>query len=583
MRSGEGAGGPSLAAVGALVLGGIAALAVAAVERAGWLIPLFAHGIDPSGRPWVQRFGPGEPVLFAVQLLVLPAAVAAGVALAGAAPIAWVDRSIGRHPGRWRLGAAVLAAALALGWSAMVLHGTPITDDEDVYLFQARIFASGYASLPSPEPREAFEAIFVIDDGRWFGQYPPGHSMVLAAGVKVGAVHWLPPLLLALAVWWLSGAAGRLLGPREGAVTAILAGTSPFLTVVAGTLLSQTTSLAVLALGLLAGVRAAEERRRGMAVLAGLALGFSVLVRPASAVLVGGPLALVFLPRLLRSREGRPLVAGFVGGGAAMGVLWLAMNRVMTGSALVSPYMAYWLPLEGLRSPFGFGDFPWGIHHTVGVGLGNLWRNAVRLDGWLTGWPFVLAVAVAGWLRARRRPGVDALAAAAIVAPLVYIAYFWPGIPDVGPLLWEETALGWIPLAAAFLAGGDRERRRRGLGFLLGATVLGWLVFVPPVARALEREAWEAGRLERAVRRVVGDEEVVVFTPMRPRGPNAGSWRLGRPLPNPDLSDRCLFLLAPPSRAAARQVVQRYFPGRQGLMARWDRRRGFVFTRIDSP
>ncbi len=572
---------PLLAAAGAAGAAGLAALALAWGERTGRWLPLFGHGLDPAGRPWIQRFGPGEPALFAVQLLLLPAVILAASALVRWAPLAALDRSLGSRPGRWRLAAALTAALVATCWSVLVFHGTPITDDEDVYLFQARIFASGHGALPSPEPRTAFDAIFVVNDGRWFGQYPPGHPLALVPGVLAGAPRAIPPLLLALAVWWLSGAVSQLMGPREAVIAAWIAAASPFLTAMAGTQLSQTTSLAALALGLHLGLNATRTGRSLPALGAGLAMGFAVLVRPASAVLVGGPLALAFLPGILRT--GRRRAAGaFLAGGLVMGLAGLLFNRAMTGSPWVSPYMAYWLPREGLRSPFGFGDFPWGLHHTVTTGIGNLWRNAVRLDGWLTGWPLAVPAALAALPVVLRRRGGPGIVTAAVLSPLVYVAYFWPGIPDVGPILLAETALGWLPLLALVLAGGETPAARRlRLGWLLAGTVLAWTLWVPVPARALQREAWEAGRLERAVRRAVDGRRAVVFTPLMPRGTDAGSWRLGRPLPHPDLSDTHLFLLTPPTPSRAADLAARHFPDRIPLLARWVPGHGFLFRRLD--
>ena len=69
--------------------------------------------------------------------------------------LGWLDR-LGQVPGpRWRLtvALALLVLALAVGIRFGVLQNMPITDDEHVYQFQAKLLASGrlYADSPTSD------------------------------------------------------------------------------------------------------------------------------------------------------------------------------------------------------------------------------------------------------------------------------------------------------------------------------------------------------------------------------------------------------------------------------------------------
>src|SRR5260370_9290716 len=72
-----------------------------------------------------------------------------------------------------------------------------MTDDENAYMFMARVFASGklyLASMPV-DVRPFFDNQFIINDGKWYGIYFPGHPLVLALGAVVGAERWMPSLV----------------------------------------------------------------------------------------------------------------------------------------------------------------------------------------------------------------------------------------------------------------------------------------------------------------------------------------------------------------------------------------------------
>ncbi|HEY7868369.1 MAG TPA: hypothetical protein VIF59_04025, partial [Methylomirabilota bacterium] len=81
------------------------------------------------------------------------------------------------------LGSA-LVAGLITGARYTVLGDTAITDDETVYRFMARTFAGGRLYVPSmPEAvRPFFDHQFVVNDGKWYGIYFPGHPLALALG-----------------------------------------------------------------------------------------------------------------------------------------------------------------------------------------------------------------------------------------------------------------------------------------------------------------------------------------------------------------------------------------------------------------
>src|SRR5438132_13937930 len=71
----------------------------------------------------------------------------------------------------------------------------PSTEDEFVYLFQARTLAAGRLTYPSPPLPEFFEAAHILVVPRFAAKYLPGHAAVLAPFQAAGA-PWLAPCLL---------------------------------------------------------------------------------------------------------------------------------------------------------------------------------------------------------------------------------------------------------------------------------------------------------------------------------------------------------------------------------------------------
>ena len=87
----------------------------------------------------------------------------------------------------------------------------PNTEDEFVYLFQAKTLASGHLTYPSPPLPEFFEAAHILVTPRFAAKYLPGHAAVLAPFQALG-VPWLAPCLLLGATAALLFAAARLAG-----------------------------------------------------------------------------------------------------------------------------------------------------------------------------------------------------------------------------------------------------------------------------------------------------------------------------------------------------------------------------------
>ena len=368
-----------------------------------------------------------------------------------------------RMPG-WAFAAAVfvLEVVLAAGCSWLLFRGLPVIQDSQAQLFHARILASGHAVAPAPALPEFFEADHVIVRGGFYSQYPPGHTVMLMLGVLAGVPWLVNPVLggAALVFLYLAGRVG--FGERTGRVAALLGLASPFVLFMSSEAMNHATALALFAAQLAATVRAlaAPDARRatGWAVLAGVAQGWLLLVRPITAVGLGLPLAVLVVHRTIRAPR-RLAIAACAMALTALGVgsLLLLWNVATTGDPFLMGYVVRWGPAHTL----GWVS-PWGAPHTPADGLEHTFSN---LDAWNV---HLLGVAVPGVLpvllglvRDRHRALAWALFAAPVMVLLIYFFYFFQDLTFGPRFLYEASGAAFL-LAARGLGGLPRWARMRG-------------------------------------------------------------------------------------------------------------------------
>jgi hypothetical protein len=201
----------------------------------------------------------------------------------------------------------LVLAAFAFGMSALihftVFEGLPHLEDELAYLYQARIFGGGHATIETPRPATAYWQPFVVDygaTGRRFGKYTPGWPAMLALGVLVGQLWLVNATLSALTVALVSLLGSGIYGAQVGALAALLVAFSPAALLLNATLMSETASL-FWATALLYSYWRMERDQSGLLgpVGVGVSLGALASTRPLSAVAIGLPLFVHSGARLL--------------------------------------------------------------------------------------------------------------------------------------------------------------------------------------------------------------------------------------------------------------------------------------------
>ncbi len=349
---------------------------------------------------------------------------------------------------------ALTAATIAALISVVAFTRNPHIPDTMAQLFQARIFAQGHPSAPAPDRIEFFIGQFLLEhDGRWFSQYPPGHSMLLALGLLVGLPWLVNPLALAGTVPLVYGIARRLLGEPTGRLATVLYTFSPFVLLMSGSYMNHVTAGFFLALALYAVVRVVGDRAAGRWVAAaGFALGVGAATRPLEAVAWAAVLA-----AWLTVRRGWKWALTLGGTCAAAVAPLLAYNAHTTGHALRFGYTLLWGGGHGL----GFHPDPWGEPFTPVRALGNTVLDFQRLNVDLFGWPlpsllFILVALAMGIRDERVRKIAGILSALLVAAPVAYF-FYWHHDSYLGPRFLYASVIPAVLLTAAGIAALDRR------------------------------------------------------------------------------------------------------------------------------
>jgi len=245
------------------------------------------------------------------------------------------------------LGLNLLVAGFVFGFRPGIID----TLDQ---VFQARIFLNGELVARAPPVPRAFEFLYmIIENGKWYSQYPPGHPLLLALGLAVGAAWLVGPVLGALIPVLLHAIGRTVWGERTGRAAGILGLAAPYLHLMAGSHMSHTTCAFFLTLGALGIFRLLRRGGFGAAVTAGIGFGYALWTRPYTGLAVSAAAGLGLLWALGnggRLRRVGVLPAAAIVAGVPVALL-LVYNQLTNGDPLLFGYNITQGPLHKL----GFG------------------------------------------------------------------------------------------------------------------------------------------------------------------------------------------------------------------------------------
>ncbi len=363
-------------------------------------------------------------------------------------------------------GAVLLLVVLLLVTAVFAFARRPLLIDSVIQWFQAQIFASGrlYAEAP---PDEAFFAVqhMLVDGGRWYSQYPPGHSALLGLGAALGA-GWLVPVALSLGTaLLLYGFTRRAYDLATARTTVVVLALAPFFWFMGASHMNHVSALFFVAAFLYLLVLWEGNGSPWVLFGAGLAIGAAFLSRPLTALAVGIALAPFVLARAWRERDARSVLAGALGA-LALVLVYLGYNAATTGDPLLPGYIKLWGADHGL----GFHTTPWGEMHSPLAGVRNELTDLALLSSLMFEGP-VPALLPAGLLFAAgwaSKEWDQRLMLGFLAIPLAYL-FYWHRDAFLGPRYLYSGLAFLAPLTARGLL--ELFRRTAGRTLWKGAAL----------------------------------------------------------------------------------------------------------------
>ncbi len=328
----------------------------------------------------------------------------------------------------------------------------PHIHDEIAYLFQSKIFSQGRLYASSPCGGRAFDFPHMINNGKWYSQYPPGYPLLLLIGLLTGTPWIINPLLAALTVIVLYFLGREIYGEREGRWAAIFGAISIWFLLTSSTMLSHTASMFFFAVFLLYLFRSLARPSLGCGLAAGLALGIAFLIRPFNVAVIAIPFLAFYGSRSLRDLRRRiPNMAGFAA------VFLIALSCLLVYNTLTNghPLSMGYIVSHGGEHGLGFGRQGYlGIPHTPERGLLLIGENLGAINKYLFGWPFTsLLFLVPFFLPLKEEKcfrEADGLMVLGFLALILGLFFYWGTVIFIGPRMYFDA----FPLLMLMTARG---------------------------------------------------------------------------------------------------------------------------------
>jgi len=340
-------------------------------------------------------------------------------------------------------------------FSLFIFEHIPHINDEIAYLFQAKIFKTGQLYVSSPCAKDFFNFTHIINNGKWYSQYPPGYPSLLLLGLLIQAPWLINPLLASLSIIFFYFLGKEIYDAKVGLLTAIFGSISIWFLLMSSTMMSHTSCMFFTSLFLLFLFRSFKKPTIINGLLTGLGLGMAFLIRPYTALLISIPFllfyALNFIKNLKRNLKNS---IAFILVLTTSILILLIYNNVTNDNFLTFGYEV----CHGKGHGIGFGNSGYtNIPHTAYLGFIQLFNYINALNRDLFGWPLSSFLAIVPLFfftkinyKYRKK---DLVLASGFFSLLVGLFFFWGTYILIGARMSFEA----IPILLLLSARGFTE------------------------------------------------------------------------------------------------------------------------------
>lgn len=260
-----------------------------------------------------------------------------------------------------------------------VIQYFPNSADEYAYIFQAKNLAGGKIySKPHPPSEDGFplqKYFYYVhigeNDGRYYGRFPCGYSLLLIPAIFLGKIFpsnllWITnSIFAAMTVVLLFLAGQKLFDNKTAVIAAIIGIINPWFLFTGGSFFSHTSSGFFLGLFLflfIAGIETPEQKQRSILFfISGFIFGFSVLIRFLDPFCFLIPVLIFYTIKTIGENNRWKIrmskdASSFMAGGFFPLIFFLFYNWKLCGNPLITPYQFYNPDDPGARFVFINGD-----------------------------------------------------------------------------------------------------------------------------------------------------------------------------------------------------------------------------------
>lgn len=348
----------------------------------------------------------------------------------------------------------VLTGAL----SQLLFDGIPHVADTHVQYMQSKIFADGKLYALSHPLREFFDFQNAINDGKYYSGTFPGHPMLLAIGQLLGVPWLINPLMGALTVWAVYLLANELAGRAAGYVAACLMLISPMIVFMSSEYMNHASTIFFLTLFLYAYIKSLKTNDYRFYLLAGLSVGFALIIRVQSTVPFALPIALhaiwVFIRNPNRQLNSIIMLLGF----SVFLAFLLYFQYRTTGSPWVNGYDKFIPHYAGFHKEFLEKSRWLRISEDLTRGIIQLQQKHTQLFEWPSSPLWFLFIL----FLTKKKPTYTYLVISVIFGQFLGIVFLSPGAggPFIMAYMHECSAVlvVLITLGAQCLSGALRDK-----------------------------------------------------------------------------------------------------------------------------
>ena len=331
--------------------------------------------------------------------------------------------------------------------SHFVFDRIPHVQDSIAQLFQAKIFASGNLYATSHPLKEFFDYTHIINNGKWYSQYPPGHALFLMIGVLLGVPWIINPLLGALSVLLIFFLGKEICDEKTGQLAAILTILSPFFLFMSSEFMAHSSAMFTITLFALFFVKTIKYQKYLYAFVTGMALGLCAMTRPYTAFALSIPFLFYgIILSIKKSKKYLPLFTAIISLTFLFLVLLFLYNQITNGH----PFKFGYTVLYGENHGLGFGKATWGPPHTISRGITNFWNSIKALNLHLFGWPYVSSLPILALFISKKMRRWDYIIFLSFVCLAMAHIFYWYHDLCFGPRFLYES----LPFLAILSARG---------------------------------------------------------------------------------------------------------------------------------